>query len=61
MVVCLVVTNDIPMWSPLLFLGILLITHTIMGFYSKKEPQLAHIIFSSFALFKKKIPEKLVV
>ena len=61
MIINLVITGDIPMWLPFLFFIILLITHTIFGFYSKKEPQLAQIIFSNFALFKKKIPEKLVV
>ena len=61
MIVFLITTQDIPMITPLVFIGVLFLSHSILAFYSKKEPQLAQIIFSNFALFKKKIPEKLVV
>ena len=61
MVFFLVITTDIPMWLPLVFLGILSLSHTILGIYSKKEPQLSQIIFSNFAIFKNRIPGKLVV
>ncbi len=61
MVVFLVVTKNIPMLAPLIFLGVLFISHSILGIYSKKEPQLAQMIMSGFKIFKSRIPEKLVV
>ena len=53
--------HDIPMWAPLVFLGILSITHTILGFYSRKDSQIAQIIISGLVILKNKIPRKLVV
>ena len=53
--------HEIPMWAPLIFLGVLTITHMILGFYSKQDQQMAQIIMSSFSIFKNKIPRKLVV
>ena len=61
MVIFLLATGNIPMWLPLVFLGILSLTHTILGTYSKKEPQLSQIIFAKFAIFKQKIPNRLAV
>ena len=46
---------------PLGFLGCLMITHSVLGVYSKKDPQIAQIIFSSLKLLKNKIPKRLVV
>ena len=53
--------NEIPMWLPLIFLGILSLCHTILAFYSKQDPQIAQMIFSSIRIIKNKIPDKLVV
>ena len=32
---------------PLIFLGCLFVSHSVLGFYSKKDPQIAQIIFSA--------------
>ena len=49
------------MLLPLCFLGCLFVSHSILGVYTKKDPQIAQIIFSSLKLLKNKIPNKLVV
>jgi type IV secretory pathway VirB3-like protein len=46
---------------PLVFLGLLSLSHSILGIYSKKDPQIAQIIFSKLRLLRYKIPRKLVV
>jgi hypothetical protein len=46
---------------PLFFLGGLCFTHSVLGVYSKKDPQIAQIIFSKLRLMKNKIPNRLVV
>lgn len=61
MIVFLITTQDIPMITPLVFIGLLFLSHSILAFYSKKEPQIAQIIFSSFRILKSRIPGKLVV
>lgn len=53
--------HNIPMWLPLIFLGILSFCHTVLAFYSKKDPQISQLIFSSLKLIKNRIPGKLVV
>jgi len=53
--------HDIPMILPLLFLGIISLSHTVLAFYSKKDPQISQLIFSSFNVFKRKIPKRLIV
>ena len=53
--------HNIPMWLPLVFLGILSLCHTVLAFYSKKDPQIAQLILSSFKLIKNKVPRRLVV
>lgn len=53
--------HEIPIIIPLMFLGFLCISHMILGFFSKKDPQIAQIIMSIFYIFKRKIPRKLVV
>ena len=53
--------HNIPVWFPLLFLGILSLVHTILAFYSKKDPQIAQIILSSIKIIKNKVPKRLVV
>ena len=46
---------------PLGFLGFLTLSHSILGIYSKKDPQIAQIIFANIKLLKNKKPKKLVV
>ena len=60
MIVFLIFTGDIPYSLPLVFLGILSFFHAILGFYSKKDYQIAQILLSKFQVFKDKIPERLV-
>lgn len=63
-IVCLVITiifNINSALLPLGFLGGLSLSHSILGVYSKKDPQIANIIFSNLRLLKNKIPNKLVV
>ena len=56
-----ITTKNIPMWLPITFLVTLSISHMIFGIYSKKEPQLAQIIFSELKLLKNRIPNRLAV
>lgn len=60
MVIFLVLTHEIPMWIPMIFLSMLIIVHTILMFYSKKDSQIAQIIMSYFQIFKRKIPKRLM-
>jgi len=46
---------------PLCFLGLLSLSHSILGIYSKKDPQIAQIIFANLKLLKNKVPKRLVV
>ena len=54
-------SHNIPMWLPLVFLGILSLCHTILAFYSKQDPQIAQTILSSIKIIKNRIPRRLVV
>ena len=60
MVVFLIFTKNIPMWLPMVFLGILFVSHMILSMFSKKDSQISQIIFASFRIFKNKIPNKLM-
>ena len=53
--------NDIPMWLPLAFLGLLIISHMILGVFSKQDSQISQIIISTLNIFNKKIPRRLKV
>lgn len=53
--------HDIPMWFPIVFLGILFISHSILGIFSKKDSQIAQIIISKLNIFSRKIPKRLNV
>lgn len=53
--------HEIPMWFPLIFLGILFLVHSILGVFSKKDSQIAQIILSTINIFTKKIPKRLNV
>ncbi len=46
---------------PLGFLGCLILSHSILGVYSKKDPQIAQIIFAKLKIIKNRIPKELVV
>ena len=46
--------------SPLYFLISVIIVHSILAVYSKKDPQIGQIITARLQLFKKKIPNRLV-
>lgn len=47
--------------TPLYFLISVMVVHSILAVYSKRDPQLGQIITSKIQLFKQKIPGKLVV
>ena len=57
----LVPPHDVPMWLPLVFFGLLTLSHMILGFYSKQDTQISQLIFSGFNIIKKRIPRRLVV
>ena len=60
MIVFLLFTGDIPYSLPLVFLGVLVLFHSILGVYAKQDYQIAQILLSSFQIFKRKIPKRLV-
>ena len=45
--------------SPLFFLISVIIVHSILAIYSKRDPQLGQIISAKFQLLKKRVPNKL--
>ncbi len=45
--------------NPLWFLLSVIIVHSIIAIFSKREPQLGQIVTAKIQLFKKKIPNKL--
>ncbi|MBR6010691.1 MAG: hypothetical protein IKP35_04750 [Alphaproteobacteria bacterium] len=53
--------HEIPAILPLFFLGLLSICHAVLAFFSKKDSQIAQIIFSTLKIIKNRIPKKLVV
>ncbi|MBO7042548.1 MAG: hypothetical protein J6W08_01630 [Alphaproteobacteria bacterium] len=53
--------HEIPAILPLVFLGLLSICHAILAFFSKKDSQIAQIIFATLKIFKNRIPKRLVV
>ena len=65
-VICMIISffippHNPPSWLPIAFLILLFISHTLFGFFSKKDSQIAQLILSKMAIFKNKIPRKLVV
>ena len=46
--------------NPLYFLLVLIAVHSILAVWSKKEPFILRIIMAKLALFRKKMPTKLV-
>ncbi|MCL1785907.1 MAG: hypothetical protein FWG39_02025 [Alphaproteobacteria bacterium] len=55
------ITNDVRITNPLYFLLSVIAVHSILMIFSKREPQLANIIAAKIQLFRKNIPESLVV
>ena len=51
----------IPISAPVIFLGVLIIVHSILEFFSRKDQQISQLIISSLSLFSKRIPKKLTV
>ena len=47
--------------SPLYFLISVIVVHSILAVYSKKDPQIGQIITARLQMLKKKIPSRLVV
>lgn len=45
--------------NPLYFMGSVILVHSIIAIFSKRDPQLGQIISSKLNLFTKKIPRKL--
>ena len=45
--------------SPLFFLIAVIVVHSVIAIFSKRDPQLGQIVAAKVQLFKKKIPEKL--
>ncbi|MBR2286506.1 MAG: VirB3 family type IV secretion system protein [Alphaproteobacteria bacterium] len=46
--------------NPLYFLVSVIVVHSIMAIYSKRDPQLGQIVAAKIQLFKQKIPKRLV-
>ena len=60
MIISLLFFGDIPALLPLIFLGVLILSHTVLGIFSRQDSQISQIILSGFVVFKNKIPRKLV-
>ena len=45
--------------SPLFFILSVIAVHSVIAFFSKRDPQLGQIVSAKIQLFKKKIPGKL--
>ena len=59
-IVDLVVNKTDGKITPLYFLISVIIVHSILAVFSKRDPQIGQIIASKIQLFKQKIPGKLV-
>ncbi len=58
-VASLIITKGARPVSPLYFLVSVIIVHSIMAIYSKRDPQVGQIITAKIQLLKRKIPGKL--
>lgn len=45
--------------SPLFFLVSVIVVHSLLAIYAKKDPQIGQIIVAKMQLLKKKVPNKL--
>ena len=59
-IISLVASNGKMPINPLYFLLSVILVHSILAVYSKRDPQLGQIIASKIQLFKQKIPKRLV-
>lgn len=55
----LILTSGREPVSPLFFLLSVIVVHSIIAVFSKRDPQLGQIVSAKIQLFKKKIPGKL--
>lgn len=55
----LVITNGKGAINPLYFLISVIIVHSIIAIFAKRDPQLGQIIAAKIKLFKEKIPKRL--
>ncbi len=58
-VVSLIVTDGTNPVNPLFLLVSVIVVHSIIAIFSKRDPQLGQIVSAKIQLFKKKIPGKL--
>lgn len=58
-VISLMVTKGKDPVPPMYFLLSVIIVHSILAVFSKRDPQIGQIIAAKIQLFKKKIPRKL--
>ena len=59
-IISLVVTKGHNTINPLYFLISVIVVHSILAVYSKRDPQLGLIVVAKIQLFKHKIPRRLV-
>ena len=60
-VITLMVSSGKDGLNPLYFLFTLILIHSILAVWTKKEPFLLRIFMAKVALFRKKVPKKMVV
>ncbi|MBQ8294649.1 MAG: VirB3 family type IV secretion system protein [Alphaproteobacteria bacterium] len=58
-ITAMVVTRGKMAINPLYFLVVVIITHSIIAIFSKRDPQLGQIVTAKIQLMKRKIPRKL--
>lgn len=59
-IISLALTKGLGGIDPLYFLISVIITHSIIGFFAKQEPQLGQIISAKIQLYKIKSPKRLI-
>ena len=59
-VISLVITGGKDPINPLYFLLSVILVHSILAIYSKRDPQLGQIVAAKIQLLKQKIPRRLV-
>ena len=59
-IISLVVTKGHNTINPLYFLISVIVVHSILAVYSKRDPQLGQMVVAKIQLFKHKIPRRLV-
>ncbi len=57
----LIISNGRIAINPLFFLIAVIVTHSFLAFWTKKEPFLYRILKAKISLYNQKIPKKLVV